>query len=69
VAAQRSHHERADIPDSRLRLLLQLGDIVVMPTAALLALRPVALLPLLRRRLVRLFLLMLIRRAASTTTL
>lgn len=69
VTAQ-SHHERANIPDGCLRwlLLLQLGYIVVMPATTLLAFRRVALLSLLGWRSMRL-LLMLIRRAASTTTL
>lgn len=64
------HHQRADVPDRRLRrlLLLQLAYIVVMPATTLLAFRRAALLSLLGRRPVRL-LLMLIRGAASTTTL
>jgi len=48
VSAQ-PHHERTDIPDGRLRFLLQLSYIVVMPAPSFLAFRAVAFLSFLGR--------------------
>ena len=54
------HYERANVPDRRLRLLLQLSYIVVVPAASFLALRAAGIFAIFWWRSVRPF-LMLVR--------